>query len=135
MEGRHLYHRQAHRVGSHESVGASVISRHTRSKPGVRCKIHGRKKVRTRRSSEREPAVSLRDKSNIIGGWLPSLTFSLGRRTITVQNHNSKNQLMKIKLFIAVISTVAGHVLGAVVDFESLPEGPVSGGAVTFTID
>ncbi len=32
----------------------------------------------SRRSSEREPADSLRDKSNIIGGWLPSLTFALG---------------------------------------------------------
>ena len=31
----------------------------------------------TRRCSEREPADSLRDKSNVIGGWLPSLTFSL----------------------------------------------------------
>ena len=33
-------------------------------------------KSRTRRCSEREPADSLRDKSNVIGGWLPSLTFS-----------------------------------------------------------
>jgi hypothetical protein len=32
----------------------------------------------TRRSSEREPAGSLRDKSNVIGGWLPSLTFTFG---------------------------------------------------------
>jgi hypothetical protein len=30
----------------------------------------------TRRSSEREPADSLRDKSNVTGRWLPSLTFS-----------------------------------------------------------
>ena len=29
-----------------------------------------------RRSSEREPADSLRDKSNVIGGWLPSPTFA-----------------------------------------------------------
>ena len=28
---------------------------------------------RTRRSSEREPADSLKDKSNVIGGWLPSV--------------------------------------------------------------
>jgi len=33
----------------------------------------------TRRSSEQEPADSLRDKSNVIGGWLPSLTFCVGR--------------------------------------------------------
>ncbi len=33
--------------------------------------------LRTRRSSEREPADSLRDKSNVIGGWLPSLTLAL----------------------------------------------------------
>ena len=37
-------------------------------------KRHGR----TRRCSEREPADSLRDKSNVIDGWLPSLTFALG---------------------------------------------------------
>src|SRR6266571_2509822 len=37
---------------------------------GIECESH-----RTRRSSEREPADSLRDKSNVIGGWLPSLTF------------------------------------------------------------
>jgi hypothetical protein len=30
----------------------------------------------TRRYSEREPADSLRDKFNVIGGWLPSLTFT-----------------------------------------------------------
>jgi hypothetical protein len=34
--------------------------------------------LRTRRSSEREPADSLRDKSDVRGGWLPSLTFALG---------------------------------------------------------
>jgi hypothetical protein len=32
----------------------------------------------TRRSSEREPADSLRDKSNVTGGWLSSLTSSFG---------------------------------------------------------
>lgn len=31
----------------------------------------------TRRSSEREPADSLRDKSNATGGWPASLTFAL----------------------------------------------------------
>ncbi len=34
----------------------------------------------TRRSSEREPSDSRRDKVNDIGGWLPSLTFTFGRR-------------------------------------------------------
>jgi hypothetical protein len=34
---------------------------------------------RTKRCSEREPADSLRDKFNVIGGWLPPLTFALGR--------------------------------------------------------
>ncbi|MFT5491977.1 MAG: hypothetical protein ACI8V5_002342 [Limisphaerales bacterium] len=33
----------------------------------------------TRRRSEREPADSLRHKSNVIGGWLPSLTFALAK--------------------------------------------------------
>jgi len=31
------------------------------------------------RSSEREPADSLRDKSNIIDGWLPSLIFAFDK--------------------------------------------------------
>src|SRR5437879_6222211 len=35
------------------------------------------RKAEPGRSSEREPADSFRDKSNIIGGWLPSLTFAL----------------------------------------------------------
>jgi hypothetical protein len=30
------------------------------------------------RSSEREPADSPRDKSNVGDGWLPSLTFAFG---------------------------------------------------------
>src|SRR2546427_3534072 len=34
-----------------------------------------------RRCSEREPADSLRDKSNVIGGWFPSLTFALAANT------------------------------------------------------
>ena len=34
---------------------------------------------RPRRSSEREPADSLRDKSDVIGGWLPSLTLVVDR--------------------------------------------------------
>jgi hypothetical protein len=34
--------------------------------------------MRTRRCSEREPAGSLADKSNAMGGWLPSLTFPFG---------------------------------------------------------
>ena len=34
---------------------------------------------RTKRCSEREPAVSLGDKHHLIGRWLPSLTFPLGR--------------------------------------------------------
>ena len=34
----------------------------------------------SRRSGEREPAGSLRDKPNVIGGWLPSLTFCVGAK-------------------------------------------------------
>lgn len=36
------------------------------------------------RSSEREPADSLRDKSNVIGGWLPSLTFAFGTESAPI---------------------------------------------------
>jgi hypothetical protein len=35
--------------------------------------------------SEREPADSLRDNSNAIGGWLPSLTFAFGLSMSTHQ--------------------------------------------------
>jgi hypothetical protein len=45
----------------------------------------------TRRSSEREPADSLRDQSNGIGGWLPSLTFAFGDSNATRQE-NIMNQ-------------------------------------------
>ena len=38
---------------------------------------------RTRRSSEREPADSLIGEFNVIGGWLPSLTFALVARRHT----------------------------------------------------
>ena len=37
---------------------------------------------RTKRCSEREPADSLGDESNVIGGWLPSLTFALAARKL-----------------------------------------------------
>ena len=41
------------------------------------------KKGRTGRSSEPEPADWPRDKSNVIGGWLPSLTCTFdGERTL-----------------------------------------------------
>ena len=36
------------------------------------------KKAETKRSSERAPADSFADKSNVIGGWFSSLTLSLG---------------------------------------------------------
>jgi hypothetical protein len=39
----------------------------------------------TKRSSEREPADSLGDKSNVIGGWLPSLTLALGKAARAMQ--------------------------------------------------
>jgi 2-polyprenyl-3-methyl-5-hydroxy-6-metoxy-1,4-benzoquinol methylase len=41
---------------------------------------------RTRRCSEREPADSLRGKSNVIGGWLPSLTFAFGNTSRASDN-------------------------------------------------
>jgi gluconokinase len=39
---------------------------------------------RPRRCSEREPAGSLRDKSNVTGGWHPSLTFAFSKKTMKV---------------------------------------------------
>ena len=41
---------------------------------------HRNEKRRTSRSSEWELADSLRDKFNVIGGWLPSGTFALGEK-------------------------------------------------------
>jgi hypothetical protein len=40
------------------------------------------KKQRTSRCSGREPAVPLRDQSDIIGGWLPSLTFAFDSMSV-----------------------------------------------------
>jgi hypothetical protein len=48
-----------------------------RGVPATVVEILGRQNLPTRRSSEREPADSLRDKLNVIGGWLPSRTFAL----------------------------------------------------------
>ena len=45
--------------------------------PEVRAHEH-RIELRTRRSSEREPADSLRDKTNVIGGWLSTRTSEFG---------------------------------------------------------
>ena len=42
---------------------------------------------RTKQSSEREPADSLRDKSNVIGGWLPSLTSNVSRHHVHERPH------------------------------------------------
>ena len=44
----------------------------------------------TRRSSEREPADSLTDKPDAVGGWLPSLTFSLNRHTAVTASASAK---------------------------------------------
>jgi len=41
----------------------------------------------TRRCSEREPADSLRDEFNVIGGWLPSLTFALASFAHTIYEY------------------------------------------------
>ena len=54
--------------------------------------------MRTRRSSEREPADSLRDKWNVRGGWLPSLTGAL-----EMKSTRRKNLLGMILLGILVL--------------------------------
>ena len=43
-----------------------------------------------RRSSEREPADSLRDEFKVIGGWLPSLTFAFDEYPIDSWNSPSR---------------------------------------------
>src|SRR6266446_4736467 len=70
------------RIADHHRLGRSILPSvwfhaHPRfERPDTQNRAHG---SRTRRSSEREPADSLRDKSNAIGGWLPSLTFLVSR--------------------------------------------------------
>lgn len=44
------------------------------------CPSREQSTTQQRRRSERQPADSLRDRSNVIGGWLPSLTFALGEK-------------------------------------------------------
>jgi hypothetical protein len=51
---------------------------------------------RTKRCSEREPADSLRDKSNVIGGWLPSLTFTLGGKPMSLLSFLSEADFVSI---------------------------------------
>jgi hypothetical protein len=54
---------------------------------------------RTRRCSEREPADPLRDESNVIGGWLPSLTFALTAQTVSVRmTHKSRGRAQPMRL-------------------------------------
>src|SRR5437870_12906019 len=43
------------------------------------------------RCSEREQAVSPRDKSNVTGGWLSSLTFCVRRKDNRYHERNTKN--------------------------------------------
>ena len=57
---------------------------------------------RTRRCSEREPADSLGDESNIICGWIPSLTFSL-----------EQTALMNAKEFNSQVDSVLAPILAA----------------------
>ena len=64
----------------------------------------------TRRSSEPEPADWLRDKSNVISGWLPSLTFALdGVRDATaetVMNNSQPSQVSRPWLWWSVACLV-----------------------------
>ena len=61
------------RMGHWQEVGHAVTLEQTHWN-----RIAAQRLSSTRRCSEREPAVSLRKKLNVIGGWLPSLTFASG---------------------------------------------------------
>src|SRR5207249_6345960 len=56
------------------------------------------KGCRTKRCSEREPADSLGDKSNVIGGWLPSLTFTFDNLPTPWQSNSRVTKLSTITL-------------------------------------
>jgi hypothetical protein len=61
--------------------------------------------MRTRRCSEREPADSLRDRFNIVVGWLPSLTFVL--RGITRLENMIAQAKTKIRLWQLLLAILA----------------------------
>jgi len=69
-----------------------------------------RAKDQTRRCSEREPADSLSDKFNIIGGWLPSLSSFLVVKPSTHRFRKAafKTLALSIPALLIVCSTVAG---------------------------
>src|SRR5687768_12565787 len=66
-----------------------------------------------RRCSEREPAVSLRDKSNVIGGWVPSLTCSSGMIHATTK-------LLRCLLLVEIGCVVSSAILDIVFE-DTLP--------------
>ena len=68
--------------------------------------------MRTRRCSEREPADSLRDKSNVIGGWLPSLTFAFGNNM----------RLIKFLIIAVLIWFPAAFGLGTAAEAIGIPD-------------
>jgi hypothetical protein len=67
--------------------------------------VHQREEnSRTKRCSEREPADWLRDKSSVIGGWLPSLTFTFGG---TVRTMKTKYLILSLVSALAVGACMA----------------------------
>ena len=79
--------------------------------PRTQGPIHdpSRRNSRTRRCSEREPADSLRDKSNVIGGWLPSLTLPFGSLCARIMATIAKPVFAVVALVAAL--AVAGSML------------------------
>lgn len=69
--------------------------------------------MRTRRCSEREPADSLREKWNVIGGWLPSLTLSLGKRREAslrkpaVASYDDNMKILRLALMLICLSVLS----------------------------
>src|SRR5450759_3630668 len=63
----------------------------------------------TKRCSEREPADSLRDKPNVIGGWLPSLTSPLGPFTLrpfTLREITPEKTMKPLQITLFIIANI-----------------------------
>ena len=86
-----------------QGVGRPGFCSSERSRTAVHRKNRG---AEQRRCSEPEPADSLRDKSNVIGGWLPSLTFAFGgERTPGCLNRRQRRARSRTRSSVCSVSS------------------------------
>ena len=76
--------------------------------------VEGNEEVQlpTKRSSESEPADSLRDKYNVIGGWLRSLTFFVRRnRAMWEEDPSYQNSNFRFLVGTVLCALLAGPIV------------------------